>query len=446
MGIPEQNPAQWTKFEHLGVWYAAHCQDRLNDLLVVVGVIQKWWRRRRRGGGDQPPLNEVVSKRDWRFVGKKKSVLATTPHCFNPVSSVREISQRLQRKVDPKLQQLFRAHEKLDGTNLGIRCDGAVFGRRHRIFDDTYQCIPLEGTIPTDDQVRRIKNDMLDVATYGLFDSCQLTLYGELMSNTDKFDYAQRNMGNNYYCFGAMISMECPCPQGRVRHLDAVLRRRGLNFHLVSSHDRIIYRIMLNPAFQKLLNAEGLYSAPWMTKGTLRQICMNLKNVMLEDGFEGVVLTAPIEGTFFKWKTSVQDKSGGLVALSNLCRSYSPTILESAGIDLEFVGCLIEVAMPKAGYDNPQTSSGNRGSGNNFTTTELEAAYLSALKKFDSLEVYFERKEQETISNYLQEEIVMDLYAVTRKDQTIVNKYVKSRVMVIYRAWRKQQKPGMLRF
>jgi len=36
-------------------------------------------------------------------------------------------------KNDAVLDQQVFAYEKLDGTNVGIRCDGAIFGRRQRI-------------------------------------------------------------------------------------------------------------------------------------------------------------------------------------------------------------------------------------------------------------------------------------------------------------------------
>ncbi|KAG7374812.1 hypothetical protein IV203_013907 [Nitzschia inconspicua] len=442
MAVPEKNPTQWTNFESLTVWYANRCQDNLNDLNVIVTFIQKWWRFQRKL--KRPIKGVTLIGRIGRFKGSAKP----PAKAFNndDVRSIRGIARRLQCNVDPKLQQLFRAHEKLDGTNLGVRCDGAVFGRRIRIYGETYQGVDLEGVVPCDEQVRGIKYDMLvDLFTYDFYETSQLMIYGELICNPNKFDYSRRCMGYKYYCFGAMVTIQMPTEK-LCRQMDTVLRRKGLNFHhVIWNNDHAVYRIMLNPAFQRMLEGQGISTSLLLGKGTLRQVCLDLKAMMMTDGFEGVVLTAPIEGTYFKWKTSIEDKSGGFSALSELSQSYSSFVLELAGIDMELVQCLIEVATPKERSDhtcNQIITSRHFESSANFTAEDLDAAYKSALTKFDSLEAYFEREEQWSIIQYLQEEVHMDLSAMTQSDQKIINKSVKSRVMAEYKVWHKFQKSG----
>lgn len=431
---PEANPTQWPTFENLSVWYGARCQDHLADLNVVVTHIQKWWRQQRqlKLQRDMPPI-----------VGFPDLAVVPTIPTSSRSRSVREITKRLQCQVDPKLQQIFRVHEKLDGTNLGIRCDGAVFGRRFRIYQDTYQSVPLEGTLPCEEQVYNVKYELLRPSHNDCLRSCQFILYGELMVDPNKFDYTRRSMGHQYYAFGGMLVLDEPT-EDLSRQLDTVLRRKGLNFHVLykNSH-RNVYRIMLNQAFKKIIYRNDIMYAPMMGNGTLRQVCYSLKDLMMQDGFEGVVLTAPVEGTFYKWKTSVEDKSGGLETLMKLSQSYPSFVLELAGIDVEFVQCLIEVATPK--YQSEEDANATipyDGSGGNLTDAQLDAAYESALTKFDSLEAYFARNEQGKIIQYLQEEISMDVMAFTRKDKKIVNKAIKSRVMAGYKQWRKAHKAG----
>jgi hypothetical protein len=433
MAISETNPTQWTKFDNLGTWYAGRCQDNLDDLNVVVTFIQKWWRRQQ----------QLKRKKTAPLIGSDE----TSEPSIIPANatdgkhrSIRNIAQRLQYRVDPQLQQPYRAHEKLDGTNLGVRCDGAVFGRRFRIHEKTYQGVPLEDTIPCFQQVLGIKHRMLNFQEYIFFDTTLLTLYGELMVNPNKFDYSRRSMGHKFYCFGAMISIDEPTEQ-ICRDLEARLRKRAFNFHRIANHNnedgngRAVYRVMLNQAFRKMLSEESIHSTPMMGIGSLREVCLDLKHIMMNDGFEGVVLTAPIEGKFYKWKTSVEEKSGCHKKLSNISQSYSSFVLDLAGVDLDLLQCLIDVATPKERID----TVGQKCVSESFTARDLDVAYESALTKFDSLHAYFERDQQWIIIKYLQEEIYMDLSAITRKDQKIVNNFVKNRVMAVYKTWQKSK-------
>ena len=266
-----KNPAPWASFDHFGVYYVNHCQTLLHELSVPVIYIQRWWRQRHEPRKKLYPI-----------------------HVQRSFKTVQETVAKL-KKGDALLCSQFRAFEKLDGTNFGIRCDGEMFGRRYRVEGDTYQRVPLVGrvsAIPGEAEVTAVKHAMIGEG----FDNVELFLYGELMCNPGKFDYKERAMGHKFFCFGAMITSTNHCTE-----ILAKLLEKGFVAYLCKDGQ---IRVTMNEIFSGCIEKYGVLSAPLLEAGPLRDLCFRVKNnIMMKDGMEGVVLTSDTGG-LFKWKTS----------------------------------------------------------------------------------------------------------------------------------------------
>jgi hypothetical protein len=139
----------------------------------------------------------------------------------------------------------------------------------------------------------------------------------------------------------------------------------------------------------------------------------------MNDGMEGVVLTGD-EGSLFKWKTSIEDESETHSVLCSLMRDYSPTVLKIAGVDVDLVQCLIDVATkkPNATPRKGKVSKPKRGAPKKAVHDEamLETALVSAMSKYDALDVYFDRGDRSTIISLFKKELVEDLVAATSEE------------------------------
>jgi hypothetical protein len=209
---------------------------------------------------------------------------------------------------------VFRTYEKLDGTNLGVRCDGAVFGRRLRISGDSYQKVPLAGTIPTGKEVQAVKDAMLGQdAKHGT----ELVLCGELMCNPSKFDHNERAMGGKFCCFGAMLKHPKTATDNEVITLQQKLKQRGFAPLIGENAGRIV----LNHKMRELLESQGVTCVPLMDEGPFVELCFRMKESLMNDGMEGVVLMGD-EGSLLKWKTSIEDESETHGVLCSLMRDH----------------------------------------------------------------------------------------------------------------------------
>jgi hypothetical protein len=168
------NPMQWPSFTNLSAWYSEHSRKRLKLLEAVVILVQCWWRRRK---DSSVRLNPIVLERFWDASG----ALAGT---------------------DPVLDKHVVSYEKLDGTNLGVRCDGLRFGRRQIVSGTSDQKCQLDDIVPTGTQVSTIKTKIEQMVS---MDLPKFLVYGELMVN-NKFDYIDRKLFKTWICFGAMCT------------------------------------------------------------------------------------------------------------------------------------------------------------------------------------------------------------------------------------------------
>ena len=100
------------------------------------------------------------------------------------------------------------ATQKFDGTNVGVTEDGLMLGRRLVIPNesDKYQSTTLKHVKEALAQVTAVKSVILQ-NTHASTNSGRFhcTLYGELMCNGARFDYATRNLGGKFALFGLIF-------------------------------------------------------------------------------------------------------------------------------------------------------------------------------------------------------------------------------------------------
>ncbi|CAB9517954.1 expressed unknown protein [Seminavis robusta] len=412
------NPTQWPKFEHAGIWYADHCEVLLIELSVPVIFLQRWWRQRAKPRKNQKVYTIIRRGRFFTVAGS---------------------AERLRFK-DPALLRKFRAFEKLDGTNLGVRCDGAVFGRRTRVFKDSYQKVPLDGVVPTAKEVRAVKQVLLGSETAN---GTELVLYGELMCNPRKFDYDERSMDSKFYCFGAMVRFPDTFSGKDVLAAQRAIKQRGFAPTINGNSSG---RVALNDRLRELLVGQGIPCAPLLGEGPFGELCLSMKATLMKDGMEGVVLTGD-DGSLKKWKTSVEDESKTHAMLSALIQQHPRYVFELAGVDVDVIQCMIDVSAKKtttgqaskARKPNKEKKKTTANKTAPFDDATHEAALVSAMTKYDALEAYFDRGDQATIIGLLNKEVTDDLGAVGKEQIKCIGAAVGKKVGSALGRWKNVQ-------
>jgi len=364
------------------------------------------------------------------------------------------------------LQREVEVYEKLDGTNFGIRCDGATYGRRYRIHGNTYQRVDLDGAIPTAEQVAAIKHAILSIA-YSTDDeeedskeektpsspaeeirSISLVLYGELMCNPGKYKYSTRYEGCKYFCFGAVFDPVATAGAGvafeDMKDLHQRLIKRGLNAEIAPESGRI--RLTMSRQLSSLVTSEGVQCAPLLEKGSLRDVCYQMREELLRNQMEGVVITG--KNCLMKWKTPFEDESKGDAMLSKLLSTYSEVVMRYAGVDVELARLLLEVAENPnkltrvVRKDKKKSSAQAQGP---YSNLDLEKGLQSALSKYDSLEAYFDRGELGVIQQDLKEELIEDFNASREDEKKCIYDYVNKQVGKAFRKWKVEASNSDLR-
>lgn len=108
------------------------------------------------------------------------------------------------------------ATQKYGGTNVGVSEEGLMLGRRLIISSDasTYQGTTLKNVKSALTKVKMIKDAILkDIISENETASTSLhcSIYGELMCNEGRFDYANRGLGGAFTCFGLILRANQVC-------------------------------------------------------------------------------------------------------------------------------------------------------------------------------------------------------------------------------------------
>ena len=410
------NPAQWPSFENWSVRYAQYCLGRIRVWQASAILVQRAWRQR-------------------NFPRNQQHLY---PICIQGRSiSVRQGARAFREgNNDSLLSKYVEAHEKLDGTNLGIRCDGFVFGRRQKVEGSKYQKTSLDGILPTAECMEKIKLDFLNGEASSA-SATKLLLYGELMCNSGRYNYTSRELAKKWYVFGAVLQTENVDVDTARTILDALIDR---DYWASLSPDSTKITVRLNKQLNSLVTRYGVQCVPHMASGSIRDVCVALQSKLMEtDNLEGVVLSG--SDVLIKWKTSKEDESKGHEMLANLVQDFSETTLDMCGVANDMVKLLLKVsARPESA---PIRISGAEGKVkkvkpvkvSQYSEHDLESAYQSAASKYDDLSTYFEREARNDIIDLLSQEIEQDFNAKMPKQVACIRAFVKKKIGRAFGMW-----------
>ena len=152
------NPIPWPEIEQHGLRVASILNDACDAATRAQAIIARRWRERKTNGRVTPgrrnqPAGNGLSRAD---VAK----FFSTPN-------------------------VCTATGKLDGTNVGIDINGALFGRRTPIPDqnESYQKTPLSNLRGRSSQVKALRAAIASVSGIPELETLPLMLYGELCVN-----------------------------------------------------------------------------------------------------------------------------------------------------------------------------------------------------------------------------------------------------------------------
>ena len=440
------NPAQWASFDNWSVQYADYAKRRITLLQVPTVFLQRWWRQRHLARKHQRLVPIIVQNRAYNLGWCADQLLLNNNN--NNSSS----------RGDSFLQQHVFAYEKLDGTNLGVRCDGAVFGRRQQVIhhennNNSYHHIPLEGIIPNTHQIHKVKVHATrsaflpaaaDQKKLLLFNNnFQLIIYGELMVNPGRFGYDERAFAKKWIAFGLVFQNK---KQDLVLSEAVTCKLSSAGFLATMAPVCGKITVRLNPKLARILNDAGIATAPLLASGPLCDVCLNQlqETLMQNDALEGVVLTG--QDLLVKWKTGKEDNSQGYQMLTGLMEDYSTTVLQVAGVNEELLFCLKQVAGNRSGAaavrqserkENCRKNKTKICAGGPYDIMDLERELQSAMTKYDTLGMYFAQDKMGSIIEFLIQELKQDLGASAPDEMKCIERYVKKVVGKAFGAWKR---------
>jgi hypothetical protein len=163
------------------------------------------------------------------------------------------------------------ASQKFDGTNVGITEDGLILGRRTVIPSDTvkYCGVATDAVKASLDKVAAVKAGLLMPAKDAVQAGAQrlhCTVYGELMCNGQRFDYAARNLGGAYTCFGVILrgtqKVRASCVGGKEREWARKRQRKR--------HEHVAVRVLWLGR-RRLCEARGTAAVGCRVRGSRRR-------------------------------------------------------------------------------------------------------------------------------------------------------------------------------
>lgn len=316
---------------------------------------------------------------------------------------------------------------KLDGTNVAIAEDGALYGRRLRVPDDaeSYQKCDLRRLRGRQDQVQKLRTGL------GLPSAVRLRLFGELVMN-NRFDYSAEGLFKTFCAFGAIADVSALSESDRDAAFERVLAmgmaattEGGTKNDDQDLAEPKLIVIRVNDEFRGLLSAcssseatggsgggggERDKSVAQVSCGSLVSIVAETADFMMECKGEGLVLTwkwrngsqRDDKSTFStaKYKCACEEQGGTTGVLEKLqgtledfeagpgCGFLLPT-----GVRESMVPQMLAVSRVAPAADGPsrkQRKGEDKAAAKEQTYLIVEGALESALTKFDSPESFFE--------------------------------------------------------
>jgi hypothetical protein len=336
---------------------------------------------------------------------------------------------------------------KLDGTNVGIDTDGELFGRRTAIAatNESYQKTPLADLRGRAAQITALRHAVASAAGIPELEELPLMLYGELCVNK-LYDYESSYAEGSFkkwQIFGVAIAVK----QGGYN--DGEIDDDGVAAHMTRTlvgagfrarcGDTIVLsmcnklRAIVDEVNMLEPKREPLICVKEMGSGSIVQVVSQALKWMLEMRGEGLVLTFPEfgarSGTFklTKWKCAHEPQQRNIDELTKLLRRLSDVGDFPPSVHFLLPAGVVEMlqrmhAVATAGSSSPfkkgnQAAEGAKdqvGSGATQSAAQdatVEEAIVSALTKFDTPDVYFDRDERKKLTDMLLAEVLTDLNA-----------------------------------
>jgi len=154
-----------------------------------------------------------------------------------------------------------------------VGCDGVLFGRRNKVEGLTYQKVPVMHA-PNGEKIKEIKSHLAKLIGMEYGKLPKFILYGELNCNPRKFDYEKR-MKQNFVCFGAKFS-------GNSEGIE--LSNKLINAGFTTNFDKNEGKVTLlgSKKFFELIESHNISTVPFLTEGTISEVCSKLKEKMLK--------------------------------------------------------------------------------------------------------------------------------------------------------------------
>lgn len=126
---------------------------------------------------------------------------------------LQRLSSRAQSGIDTLVAWLDSpcvATAKLDGTNLGVDDEGAIWGRNHEVpRGDSYCKVDVWKLLPgMPSKVAQVRDELAKAAGEHGGKIQRAMLYGELLINS-KYDYGKSGIQNRWLCFGLLLGPKC---------------------------------------------------------------------------------------------------------------------------------------------------------------------------------------------------------------------------------------------
>jgi hypothetical protein len=338
------NDNPWPSFDNLSVSFAENALSQIEFLNLAATYIQRW--RRKQLSTNPLNLKKVI------FYHKRASILNI----------------------------VVFATEKLDGTNFGVGDDGVYYGRRNIVEGNSYQRVPIKFAA-NKEQILKTKQLLADLASLPSSNLPGMVVYGELMCNPGRYSYTQRGYQNKWAAFGCVFAVGDTGVLGGVS-LGEALEKAGFLVKIDKVDGRV--NVLMNPLLRGIFTANNIMTSAELAHGTIAEVCVALKDMMMRNECEGVVLSG--RGYLTKWKTGAEDESKGSNLLAALLRREDLGFLRAD--EVEFARLLLTVASNKPVVP-VSVKSAKDSVPQPYSDSELAQALASALSKYDHLSTYF---------------------------------------------------------
>lgn len=319
----------------------------------------------------------------------------------------------------------FAASCKYDGTNVGKDDKGTKYGRNQTIITNSYQKVSLDQLDNLN--VKAIKEDFLNLTGIESEKIERFNLYGELMCNSNLYDYSEKKISKTHQLFGAILK---PSEAKFSQEISEKISKANFASRIeieneeedsnsqaeeeVNKNSEIpapLISIYMNEAFRDLISKHDYPHVPFMNHFE-NFYDLAVKNFeFLKGGFgEGIVLVSPAFGAncrVSKWKNGMEASGDNQGTVNKILLSLEeeetlkifgenvPKLKELCEMFLKIESSRLICGKPKE--EKPEKSGKKEGAGKNNKSISIsleemkvyEPAIKSAKTKFDHEDTFF---------------------------------------------------------